>query len=352
MRKTFILGILCQLFLVPIQAQYYNPALGKNGAQLKTALHNIIKNHIVGTYADLWTSFYSTDNKSGNEVWDIYSDKPGSTPPYVYTLGASECGTYNQEGDCYNREHTWPSSYFGGNTPMYTDIQQIFPTDGWVNNKRGNLPYGVVKSGGTAWTSNNGSKTGSSNTYAGYSGDVFEPIDSFKGDLARVYFYMSTRYEGEDGGWSNWEMANGAILKPDAIALLLSWHHSDPVSQKEIDRNNAIQGIQNNRNPFIDYPVFADCIWGTGDCTSLHVSDVLNSSVVNLFPNPCNNQLHVSLGINLKVDSYIIYDFLGRRILSTSLQGDEITLPNMNPGNYLLELHTKQGVARKIFTKK
>ena len=299
-----------QLFKLPLflvlliisqhtSAQYYNSAFGKNGSILKTALYNIIKGHTVGTYSDLWTSFYTTDNKGGNDVWDIYSDIPGGTPPYLYTLGTNQCGTYNSEGDCYNREHTWPSTYFGGVPPMYTDLQQIFPTDGWVNNKRGNFPYGKVNS--VSWTSDNGSKTGTSTTYAGYTNDVFEPIDSFKGDLARVYFYMSTRYEGEDAGWTNWEMANGSVLKSEAITLLLNWHQLDPVSQKEIDRNNAVFTIQGNRNPFIDYPQFAECIWGSADCSSLAVSSNMFNQYIQVYPNPSKTLIHIESKMKLEI---------------------------------------------------
>jgi endonuclease I len=329
-------------------AQYYNSAFGLNGTALKTALHNIIKNHSVGTYSDLWNYFNTTDNKVNGVVYDIYSDLPGSTPPYIFILGSNKCGTYNQEGDCYNREHTWPSTFFGGNTPMYTDIQHIFPTDGWVNNKRGNLPYGKVKSGGVSWTSDNGSKTGTSLTYPGYVDDVFEPIDSFKGDLARVYFYMSTRYEGEDGGWTNWEMANGAELTPAAVTLLLTWHHLDPVSQKEINRNNAVYAIQNNRNPFIDYPIFADCIWGSSSCTSVGTDDVSLSTRVNVFPNPASDRIQLEVPNDLQLTSYHLYSLLGTLVQTAPLHSTMIELPSSWHGNYVLMLESNKGIIRKI----
>lgn len=331
------------------QAQYYNPAFGKNGTLLKTALHDIIKNHNVGTYADLWTYFQSTDKKGSNVVWDIYSDIPGGTPPYVYTYTADQCGTYNSEGDCYNREHTWPNTYFGGSVyPMYSDLQHIFPTDGWVNNKRGSLPYGVVNT--TSWTSNNGSKTGSSNSYPWSSSDVFEPIDSFKGDLARAFFYMSTRYEGEDAGWSNWEMANGAELSSTAIPLLLSWHHNDPVSQKELNRNEAVYLIQNNRNPFIDYPLFADCIWGTGDCTSLQVSDKLLASMLTLYPNPCSNILHIQMPEQIQIQEMQICNLTGQIIWQQNT-AINIETSSLAKGVYVINIRTAQGSIHKLFSK-
>jgi hypothetical protein len=119
-------------------------------------------------------------------------------------------------------------------------------------------PYGEVDS--PEWTSLNGSKRGV-NVSPGYTGIVFEPIDAFKGDIARTYFYMSTRYDGEDAGWPGSDMTDGAELRPWAADMLLRWHNEDPVSQKERDRNAAVYAIQQNRNPFIDRPVFAPLLF-------------------------------------------------------------------------------------------
>ncbi|OFY71803.1 MAG: hypothetical protein A2265_01200, partial [Bacteroidetes bacterium RIFOXYA12_FULL_33_9] len=168
------------------------------------------------------------------------------------------CGNYNSENDCYNREHSWPQSWFDESSPMVSDLFHVYPTDGYVNGKRANYPYGEVNS--PNWTSMNGSKLGTC-SYPGYTGIVFEPIDAYKGDFARTYFYMSTRYYGEDAGWTGSPMVNGAELEPWAMKMMLEWSDADPVSQKEIDRNNAVYGIQNNRNPFIDHPEYAMEIW-------------------------------------------------------------------------------------------
>ena len=187
----------------------------------------------------------------------------GGTPPYVYTYGSGdECGNYSGEGDCYNREHSWPKSWFGGEVmPMYSDLFHIYPTDGYVNGMRNNYPYGEV--GQVQWSSQNGSKLGSC-TWPGYSGTVFEPIDTYKGDFARSYFYMSVRYYTEDSGWPGSPMTTGSQLKSWALDMMIQWNDQDPVSQKEIDRNDAVYEIQDNRNPFIDHPEYADLIWGTG----------------------------------------------------------------------------------------
>ncbi len=347
--RQFFCIVLFSYSFIPASAQYYNSAFGKNGLILKSALHTIIQGHTVGTYADLWTDYFTTDNKGGNILWDIYSDIPGGVPAYTYTLGSNQCGTYNSEGDCYNREHIWPANYFNDNLPMYTDVQMIYPTDGWVNNKHGNLPYGKVNS--VAWTSQNGCKTGSSSTYSGSSLDVFEPIDSFKGDIARVYFYMSTRYEGEDAGWLNWEMANGAELTQDAITILLAWHHADPVSQKEIDRNNNAYGIQGNRNPFIDYPQFADCIWGTGDCTSLSLKNVELNSLLKIYPNPATEKFYIEANEHCTISSYTLYNLTGQKIAERLASNKSVDIHELPTGTYMLMLNTNKGVAKKLLVK-
>ncbi len=273
---------------------YYYSAEGLSGNALKVALHDIIKGHSVESYSDLWDDYYTTDRKANGKIWDMYSDIPGGTPPYQFSYGTDQCGNYNSEGDCYNREHSWPKSHFNDQAPMRSDLFIVIPTDGYVNSKRSNYPYGKVSN--PTWTSQNGSKLGQ-NTYANSGGGVcFEPIDAYKGDMARSYFYVATRYYGEDNSWDTWEMAIGAELRPWAVSMLLEWHHNDPVSDKEIARNNAVYAIQHNRNPFIDHPEFVDCIWaGSTACSnSTGVSDVEDlERNINIFPNPANTELNI-----------------------------------------------------------
>ena len=239
---------------------YYNNANNKTGDALKVALHDIIKGHTTFSYTNLWDAFWSTDNKGNGVVWDMYSDVPGGTPSYTYQLGEGQCGEYNSEGDCYNREHSWPQSWCNNDGTAKTDLHHIFPTDGFVNAQRGNHPFGEVQS--ASWTSQNGSKLGTCKASLGYSGTVFEPIDAYKGDFARALMYMSVRYYGEDSDWGTSVMTNKSEILPWAIAMLMDWNEQDPVSQKEIDRNNAIYvDYQHNRNPFVDHPEYARMIW-------------------------------------------------------------------------------------------
>ena len=242
-----------------IPDDYYNNASGKTGDELKVALHNIIKGHTTISYPQIWNAFWSTDNKGDGIVWDMYSDIPGGTPPYTYQLGEGQCGEYNSEGDCFNREHSWPQNWCNDGTAK-TDLHHIFPTDGFVNGQRSNHPFGEVRS--ASWTSQNSSKLGTCKSSLGYDGTVFESIDAYKGDFARTLMYMSVRYYSEDSNWGTSDMTNKSEFLPWAIAMLMDWNEQDPVSQKEIDRNNAIyDDYQHNRNPFIDHPEYARMIW-------------------------------------------------------------------------------------------
>jgi len=298
---------------------YYDQANGLTGQELQMALHNIIKEHNAVTYSSLWTHFETTDKKSDGTVWDMYSDIPGGTPPYVYHYGTGDqCGNYSGEGDCFNREHSWPNSWFGGEVmPMYTDMFHLYPTDGYVNNKRSNYPYGEV--GNAVWTSLNGSKLGNC-SWTGYSGMVFEPIDAYKGDFARSYFYMSVRYYTEDSGWPGSPMTSGSQLNPWALALLMQWDLQDTVSQKEIDRNNAVYQIQNNRNPFIDHPEYAGFIWGTGTGFSSEKED----GKLTIYPNPAKDYCYIICpASNLKQHFQVILSDLAGKSINCNQKTEE-----------------------------
>jgi endonuclease I len=238
---------------------YYSTAAGKSGEELQVALHEIIDGHTVLTYSALWSAVQTTDRKADGTVWDMYSDIPGGTPPYTYTFVSDQCGNYSGEGSCYNREHSFPKSWFADASPMYTDLFHIYPTDGYVNGQRGNFPFGETDA--PEWTSQNGSKRGPCSAN-GYTGIVFEPIDEYKGDFARTYFYMAVRYYKEDSGWPGSPMVKGAQLEPWAKEMMVSWHNTDPVSEKETGRNDAVYGLQGNRNPFIDHPEFVELMYG------------------------------------------------------------------------------------------
>ena len=238
---------------------YYSSADGKSGEELQLVLHEIVDGHTVLSYSALWSAVQTTDKKADGTVWDMYSDRPGGTPPYTYTFVSDQCGNYSGEGSCYNREHSFPRSWFSDASPMYTDLFHIYPTDGYVNGQRGNYPFGETDA--PQWTSQNGSKRGPCSVN-GYTGTVFEPIDEYKGDFARTYFYMAVRYYKDDSGWPGSPMVDGAQLKPWAKEMMVQWHNEDPVSEKETGRNDAVYALQGNRNPFIDRPEFVGLMYG------------------------------------------------------------------------------------------
>lgn len=225
-------------------------------------------------YDGLYDAYKQTDDKNGY-VWDMYSD-------CTWEHGQKKCGDYKVECDCYNREHSIPQSWWGkGTTDQGCDIFHVLPTDGKVNGMRSNNPYGEVSS--ATYTSGNGSKLGSS-ALSSYSGTVFEPIDEYKGDIARGILGTMVKWKGS---WTKSEGANvftGTYtaagnygLTAYSVELFLKWHRQDPVSQKEIDRNNGIQATQGNRNPFIDYPYLVEYIWGKKAGETVSMSNLIAS---------------------------------------------------------------------------
>ncbi|MFZ1687067.1 MAG: endonuclease [Flavobacteriales bacterium] len=260
MRYALLICLLPLMSVAQPPPGYYDSTFGLSGEPLREALRDIIDNHSVQQYSSLWGHMQVTDNRPDGKVWDIYSDVPGPNEPYLYTFVVDQCGTYTSEGDCFNREHSFPLSWFNDAVPMNSDLFHIYPTDGWVNQKRGNQAYGEVDN--PSWTSQNGSKLGPCVLQGCVTDDVFEPIDMYKGDLARSYFYMLTRYMDQTATWTSCPMLSGGEFTQWAEGMLLSWHALDPVDSKETDRNNAIFGIQDNRNPYIDNPQWVYAIWG------------------------------------------------------------------------------------------
>ncbi len=250
---------------VTYDVPYYKSADGKMGAALKTALCWIIYNRREIGYDDLWTAYQTTDVRSDGKIWDMYSNVTDYAP-----VNGSHANT--AEGSGFSREHSFPKSWFGGEImPMFTDLHHIYPVDANINTRRNNNPYGETN--GEDYKSANGfSKIGAC-TYPGYLGKVFEPADEYKGDFARTYFYMVTCYEDKLHDWYSdnsftevREVLEGNPypgLSEWQLNMLMKWAKNDPVSEKETNRNDAVYAIQNNRNPFIDYPGLEEYIWGS-----------------------------------------------------------------------------------------
>lgn len=233
---------------------YYQGANGKSGQNLRTALAQIITaNHHVVSYDGLISAYEQTDTRPDGYVRDWYSNATNFRHGH-------DTGGYRKEGDCYNREHSVPQSWFSKKSPMKSDIIHVVPTDGYVNNRRSSFPFGKVNNV-TYASQNSYSKLGSSGT-SGYSGTVFEPNDEIKGDMARIYFYMATRYKDQCAGWGGNIFTSEGIVKWE-LDQMMEWSRQDPVDAVEIARNNAVYGVQKNRNPFVDYPGLEEYIWGS-----------------------------------------------------------------------------------------
>ncbi len=244
---------------------YYTNAVGKQDEALMTSLEGIIYTHTLLSYNYMWKAFNFTDTGDDGYYIDMYS-----TCKYDYY--STHVGNATYVGQGLNREHSFPKSWFGGEVdPMFTDLTMLIPTDAYVNQRRSNNPYGVCAGGRTYVNDSLGvsmkGRLGKS-TYNGYTSTVFEPDDEYKGDFARIYFYMVTCYKSDVANWPGCDQLDYARNNYKAFSdwsmqLLMEWHRADPVSYKEISRNDSVYSRQGNRNPFVDHPELAEHIWGT-----------------------------------------------------------------------------------------
>lgn len=337
----FLFVLLVNSAIAQLPTDYYKEAQNKKAYELKTALHNIIKDHSAQSYSSLWDFYktYELDNYYENDgsILDIYSENPNGTDPYNFVKSSDQCGGsgYKVEGDCYNREHSMPQSWFKKDRPMVSDVHHIFASDGKVNSYRGNYPFGIV--GSATKTTKNGSKLGNSSANLGYSGTVFEPIDEFKGDIARAYFYMATRYENKVASWENNMNSADAVFNGTSdqvfenwvLDMLLAWHKQDPISQKEIDRNNAAFTFQGNRNPFVDNPGYVDCIW-KNECNNLPVVNKDSCPVVKFAHSSQNPTWYETIfeGDTSMAKEYYVYRLVGDTVLAGKEQSKLMKLDN------------------------
>ncbi|WP_213196647.1 endonuclease [Cloacibacterium caeni] len=334
-KTLLIVGLLFSVanIFAQIPTGYYDGTAGLSGSALKTKLSSIISSgHQTKSYDALDDEYPNSDKDSYYEkdgtVLDIYSENPTETDPYVYQFGVKKCGNYKIEGDCYNKEHIFPQGYFNKASPMVSDIHHIVPTDGKVNGMRSNFPFGNVGSS-VSYTSKNGSKLGTSNS-VNYSGKVFEPINEFKGDVARMIFYFATRYEAKLKDFdANDILTNTSFpgIQSWELEVLKQWHTQDPVSQREIDRNNAAYTYQGNRNPFIDHQEYVAQIWGTTTPDTENPSTPTNLIVTG------STSSTISLSWTASTDNIMVatYDIYLDGTLKTSSATNSATVTGLNP---------------------
>ena len=321
---------------------------------------------MIANYGDMWTLFTQPafrDNYYENDgsLLDMYSENPTGADPYSYTSTSQQCGNYSREGDCYNREHLIPQSYFDSYAvdPMKKDPFVVVPSDGKVNGDRNNYPFGKV--GTATYTSQNGSKRGNgiNSGYAqGYSGIVFEPVDDFKGDIARAFFYFATRYEDFMGNFyttanastcqakNMFDGSTGRVFTNPFIDILVKWHTDDPVSPKEIAINNAVYyNHQNNRNPYIDHPEYVGMIWNS----FLANTSFEFENTITIYPNPAiNNEITISSEAEFK--SIVVYNLNGQIIQENknpSRVDHLYKVNNLPNGFYLVQMASENTVATK-----
>ncbi len=278
---------------------YYDGVSGKKGAEnILNALQTCIsKNYNEISYSALEEHYLKTDFYA-DTLWDMYS-----TCRFVF-----EDANKQQKAVCdgWNKEHVCCQSWIGGR-PMVSDMFNVYPTDARINNLRSNYPYGVV---GT----NNGfskdpdkhglGKLGTSTTSG--VGTVYEPDDKYKGDFARTFFYMVARYRDKtlnSGDGATMFTSSPTDLTSYSLSFLLDWHRNDPVSMKEVDRNQGVYGEQNNRNPFIDYPELVEYIWGNKIGQQVDLS-TMTPTCESLTPTP---QTTVKHGVTWMVNGVELY---------------------------------------------
>lgn len=356
MKKIFTLVLLSSTFFgfAQIPPGYYNTATG-TGYTLKTQLFNIINDHNDRGYAGLYVTYATSDIDSYYEnngsMLDMYTENPtGPECEFIYGGGLQDDGTLgNNECERYNREHIIPQSVFGSATPMYSDAHFVVPSDKYVNAQRGDLPFSKVNVPNNTYS--NGGKRGSnlnSGYSAGYNGTVFEPIDEFKGDIARMILYFATRYEDLVAGWS-YTMFNGTstqVFTNQSLNVLLTWNAQDPVSQREIDRNNAIYTRQNNRNPFIDNNNYVTQIWGL----PLANPTFDDLETVKVYPNPTKDIINIESATALtEIEIITINGQVLQQIKNPVFNNSTYSISNLPKGFYFVKMSNENNsITKKV----
>ncbi len=256
MNRGFFITIFLLVIFYTCQGQipagYYDSANGLSGDALKTELNNIIDGHSELSYEAVKDALRETDEdpNNSNNVICLYTG---------WSYGKYDFGNGSED---WNREHVWSRSHgdFEDIPPADTDIHHLRPTDASVNSAKGNRDFdnGIIEY-----------IDGSGATDCYKDASIWEPRDSEKGDVARMIFYMATRYEGENGE-VDLEIVDYVHTAPNKEPLygnlitLLQWHQDDPVDSWETNRNDIIYGTyQGNRNPYIDHPEYVNLIWGS-----------------------------------------------------------------------------------------
>ena len=258
---------------------YYQAMDGKSKEALKAAAKLCVQNHQTLNYGQLpgywqYTDVYPELVNGCKRWWEMYSDEVCLIQP-----NQNAFQSFSSYG--MNREHSVPKSWWKYNnnveyTPCYSDMWNLYPSNGAANQAKLNYPFGPTDN---PRFDNGVTKVGPPRAgYGGGASNVFEPADEYKGDFARSIFYVATVYD--DIHWTyKYMFVEQAYptLTPWAMNMLLQWSRKDPVSQKEIERNNLVEQYQGNRNPFVDFPELAEYIWGLRTDETFIIADQPNT---------------------------------------------------------------------------
>ena len=335
--KNITLLLLALFIALSLKAQipsgYYNGTEGLMEEQLKSALHDIIKNHDEHSYSDLKWMLKETDedpNNSNNVI-------------LLYTGRSQNKSTFGGGANDWNREHVWAKSHgdFGNNPPAGTDAHHLRPTDASVNSSRGNKDF------------DNGGQQHSEADECYFTSDTWEPRDAVKGDVARMIFYMSVRYEGGNGE-PDLEVVDYVNTSPQPkhgkLSTLLEWSAQDPPDAFEINRNNVIYSYQENRNPFVDHPEFVNKIWDPE-------AVIINSSKeedLKIFPNPVKDKIQIQIIGEIKqIDKIEIYNLYGEinSVWDTIVENKSLDISTLPTGIYFIKVYTPNQQFVKKFVK-
>lgn len=246
---------------------YASVDFNKTGNNLKLELYNKIKGHVSTSYSGLNTTMATTDRN-----WDLSPD-PNDSNPYMVLIYASYNDTNpkkysTRSNDVWDKEHIWAKSHgnFGNTPPAGSDMHHLRASDKRNNGSRGNLDFGKANSVKSTINDYDGKPSGKTGTQTGKSGTVYEPLPQYRGDVARAMFYMATRYHNDTQTQltlvDNTTSSSTGAGKFGILSTLLEWHLQDPVDEFEFRRNGLVQGYQNNRNPYIDFPSLAHDVFG------------------------------------------------------------------------------------------
>ena len=329
----FLTVFRCLSATAQIPDGYYNSAEGLSGESLKLVLHNIIKDH---------TEFPYTS--SSTDTWDILkeTDKDTLNPDNVilfYSGWSVNAAQEYNSAQGWSREHVWAKSHgsFDTDIGIGTDVHSLRPCDISVNSARGNDDF---DNGGDIYVDGDG-ETECRTDY-----DSWEPRDAVKGDVARMLFYMATRYEGESGEpdlelvdeVNTYDLNETGKGFHGKLSTLLEWHQTDAADSFELNRNNIIYSYQENRNPFIDHPEYVDKIWNSTNTVSLEEQQI------KIYPNPASDYVIIELPNDEKVKGSI-FSIVGMSLLEFEASGSlKLYTKNIKPGQYLIKITKKNKV--------